>query len=45
VDLEESMEVDMEELQLREEEAVARRKKLFVGIECELSCYLFSKVR
>jgi hypothetical protein len=33
--MEESMEVDIEELQHREEAMVARRKKLFVDIECE----------
>jgi len=38
------MEVDIEELHNREEEMVARRKKLFVDIECEKSCYLFTKV-
>ena len=43
--LDESMEVDLEELNKKEAEALAKRKQLFRGIECNMSCYLFSKVK
>jgi hypothetical protein len=43
--LDESMEVDIEELNKKEAEILAIRKQLFRGIECDMSCYLFSKVR
>jgi len=39
------MEVDLDELARRDQENLALRKMLFRGIECEKSCYLFSKVR
>jgi hypothetical protein len=37
------MEIDLQELQKRDEEARAERKKPFRGIECNMSCYLFAK--
>ena len=37
------MEIDLQELQKRDEEARAERKKPFRGIECERSCYLLTK--
>ena len=37
------MEIDLQELQKRDEEARAERKKPFRGIECERSCYLMTK--
>jgi hypothetical protein len=43
--LDESMEVDIEELNKKEAEMLALRKMLFRDIECNMSCYLFSKVR
>jgi hypothetical protein len=43
--LDESMEVDIEELNKKEAEMLALRKQLFRGIECNMSCYLFSKVK
>jgi hypothetical protein len=43
--LEESIEVDLDELARRDQKNLALRKQLFRGIECENSIYLFSKVR
>lgn len=37
------MEIDLQELQKRDEEARAERKKPFRGIECERSFYLLTK--
>lgn len=37
------MEVNLDELARRDQENLALRKMLFRGIECEKSCYLFSK--
>ena len=42
--LDESLEVDLDELARRDQENLALRKMLFRGIECDKSCYLFSKV-
>ena len=42
--LDESLEVDLDELARRDQENLALRKMLFRGIGCEKSCYLFSKV-
>jgi hypothetical protein len=36
------MEVDIEELNKKEAEMLAMRKQLFRGVECQMSCYLFS---
>jgi len=36
--------VGLDELARRDEENLAKRKMLFRGIECDKSCYLFSKV-
>ena len=41
--LEESQEVDLNELAKRDEQKLAERKQLFRGIECENALYLFSK--
>jgi len=41
--LDESLEVDLDELARRDQENLALRKMLFRGIECYKSCYLFSK--
>jgi hypothetical protein len=41
--LEESQEVDLNELAKRDEMKLAERKKLFRNIECENAIYLFSK--
>lgn len=41
--LEESQEVDLNELAKRDEMKLAERKKLFRNIECENCIYLFSK--
>jgi hypothetical protein len=41
--LEESQEVDLNELAKRDELKLAERKKLFRNIECENCIYLFSK--
>jgi hypothetical protein len=43
--LEESQEVDLNELAKRDQKALAERQKLFRNIECEKSCYLLSKVK
>lgn len=37
------MEIDLQELQKRDEVARAERKKPFRGIECNKSCYLMTK--
>ena len=41
--LEESQEVDLNELAKRDQQKLAERKQLFRGIECENALYLFSK--
>jgi len=41
--LEESQDVDLNELAKRDEKMLAERRKLFRNIECENSCYLLSK--
>lgn len=40
----ESQEVDLQELARRDMELLEQRKQLFRGVECEMSCYVFSKV-
>jgi len=36
------MEVDIEELNKKEAEMLAMRKQLFRGVDCQISCYLFT---
>ena len=42
--LEESAEVDLEGLEIRQEEELELRKVLFRGVEAKKALYLFSKV-
>ncbi len=41
--LKESQEIDLEEVNKRTQQLLEERKQLFRGIECENSCYIFSK--
>ena len=42
--LEESQEVDLQELAKRDQQLLEQRKMLFRDVDCEYSCYIFSKV-
>ena len=43
--LDESIEIDLEQLMIQQEETINAKKELFIGIECENALYIFSKVR